>query len=263
MADPGADLPNFRLDGRVAVVTGASLGIGRAIAEAFARAGAHLILAARNEEKLAEVRGAIVDAGGSAETLRTDVTRIADLRALGDLVQRVSGERDADIVLVNNAGFGFTKPAFEVTEEDFDLLTDTHLKGTFFCSQQVGRTMVERGYGKIINLGSAWGVTSAPKKVPYCTAKAGVAHMTRALSSEWAPHGVRVNALAPTATLTEFTADVLERDPERAKTIAARIPLGRFAMPGDHIGAALFLASAASDFVSGHILYVDGGLTAV
>jgi len=252
--------PTFRLDGRVAIVTGASIGIGRAIAEVFALAGAHVVLAARNRERLEAVKAAIAAAGGSAEHLQIDVTRLDHLKALGARARELASERDADLVLVNNAGFGFTKPALEVTEQDFDLITRTHLKGTFFCCQEVGRTMLERGYGKIINLGSAWGESTDAKKAPYCMAKAGIAHLSRALSTEWAPLGVRINTLAPTGTLTEFTAEVMSRMPERMAGITARIPLGRFAVPSDHLGAALFLASPASDFVTGHTLYVDGGL---
>ena len=255
-------LPSFRLDGRIAIVTGAGIGIGRAIAEAFAAAGAHLLLAGRTEARLADLKAVIEADGGRADVLRTDVTRLADVRALGEVARTLATSLDRHLVLVNNAGFGFTKPALEVSEQDWDALIDTHLKGTFFCCQQVGRTMLERGYGKIINMSSAWAASTDANKAPYCAAKAGISHMTAALSTEWAPRGVRVNALAPTATLTEFTANVMASNPERAERLRSRIKLGRFAMPADHIGAALFLASEASDFVTGHTLFTDGGLTA-
>ena len=164
--------------------------------------------------------------------------------------------------MVNNAGFGFTKPVLEVTQEDFDLITSTHLRGTFFCCQKIGEIMLERGYGKIINLGSTWGYTTDAKKAPYCMAKAGIAHMSRAISTEWAPNGIRINTLAPTGTVTEFTQKTWESMPERAKGILSRIKLGRFAYPSDHLGAAIFLASSASDFITGQTIYVDGGFTA-
>jgi NAD(P)-dependent dehydrogenase (short-subunit alcohol dehydrogenase family) len=260
-ANDQISIPDYSLNGRVAIITGASIGIGRAIAEVYALAGAHVILAARNEERLAEVNEAIKKAGGSAEFMRCDVTRLDDIAALALRANDVATARNADMILVNNAGFGFTKPALEVSEEDFDLITATHLKGTFFCCQHIGRAMIERGYGKIINLGSAWGESTDAKKAPYCMAKAAVAHLTRALSTEWAPLGVRLNTLAPTGTLTAFTAEVMSRMPERMEGIIRRISLGRMAVPSDHLGAALFLASPASDFITAQTLYVDGGLT--
>ena len=256
------NIPSFRLDGRFAVITGASEGIGWTLAQAFARSGAKLLLAARRQERLDELAALVESEGGSAATLRTDVTDIGDLKRLGDKAAELSADGELPMILINNAGFGFTKLVEDVGEEDWDRLIDTHLKGTFFACQQVGRTMVERGYGKIINLGSAWGVTSDAGKVPYCTAKAGIAHMTEALATEWGRHGVRVNTLAPTATLTDFTANTMKQRPDRAERIVSRIKLGRFAEPRDLVGAALFLASEASDFVTGHTLYVDGGLTA-
>lgn len=258
----GGNVPSFRLDGRLAIITGASEGIGWNLARAFARSGASLLLAARRKERLDELAGLIVAEGGSANTLVTDVTRISDLQRLGETAAELSADGVKPMVLVNNAGFGFTKLVEEIGEEDWDRLIDTHMKGTFFACQQIGRTMVERGYGKIINLGSAWGVTSDVGKVPYCAAKAGIAHMSEALATEWGPHGVRVNTLAPTATLTDFVQNSMQQRPDRAERIVSRIKLGRFAEPNDLVGAALFLASEASDFVTGHTLYVDGGLTA-
>jgi 2-deoxy-D-gluconate 3-dehydrogenase len=255
-------VPSFRLDGRFAVITGASEGIGWAFARAFARSGARLLVAARRQDRLKELAGLIAAEGGHADTLATDVTRIADLRRLGDKVAELSADGAMPLILVNNAGFGFTKLVGDVGEDDWSRLIDTHLKGTFFACQQIGGVMVERGYGKIINLGSAWGETSDVGKVPYCTAKAGIAHMSRALATEWGRHGVRVNTLAPTATLTDFTANTMQKRPDRAERIVSRIKLGRFAEPRDLVGGALFLASEASDFITGHTLYVDGGLTA-
>jgi NAD(P)-dependent dehydrogenase (short-subunit alcohol dehydrogenase family) len=256
------NIPSFRLDGRFAVITGASEGIGWTLAQAFARSGAKLLLAARRQERLDELAALVESEGGSAATLRTDVTNIDDLKRLGDRAAELSADGELPMILINNAGFGFTKLVEDVGEEEWDRLIDTHLKGTFFACQQIGRTMIARGYGKIINLGSAWGVTSDAGKVPYCTAKAGIAHMTEALATEWGRHGVRVNTLAPTATLTDFTANTMKQRPDRAERIVSRIKLGRFAEPRDLVGAALFLASEASDFVTGHTLYVDGGLTA-
>lgn len=255
-------VPSFRLDGRFAVITGASEGIGWAFARAFARSGAKVLITARRQERLDELAGLIAADGGSAATIVTDVTKIDDLKRLGDKAAELSSDGALPMILVNNAGFGFTKLVEDVGEDDWNRLIDTHLKGTFFACQQVGRTMVERGYGKIINLGSAWGATSDAGKVPYCTAKAGIAHMSEALATEWGRHGVRVNTIAPTATMTDFTFNTMQNRPDRAERIISRIKLGRFAEIDDLVGAALFLSSEASDFITGHTLYVDGGLTA-
>lgn len=258
--DEAGNVPSFRLDGRFAVITGASEGIGWAFAKAFSRSGAKVLIAARRQEKLDELAALIASEGGSAETCVTDVTRIADLERLGKRAAELSA--GMPMILVNNAGFGFTKLVQDVTEDDWNRLVDTHLKGTFFACQKIGPTMIERGYGKIINLGSAWGATTDVGKVPYCAAKAGIAHMTRALATEWGQHGIRVNTLAPTATLTDFTANTMKTRPDRAERLVSRIKLGRFAEIDDLVGAALFLSSEASDFITGHTLYVDGGLNA-
>jgi NAD(P)-dependent dehydrogenase (short-subunit alcohol dehydrogenase family) len=253
------ELPSFRLDGRLAVVTGASQGIGRALALAYSRAGAEVVLVSRGREKLLEAQRAVEVAGGTAHIICADLSKIDDIRRLEQGVLKLVEGRDLGLVLVNSAGFGFTKPALEVTEEDWDKVLDVHSKGTFFCCQVFGRRMIERGYGKIINLSSTWSASTDVGKSVYGIAKAGVSYLTAALSTEWAPLGVRVNAIAPTSTLTENTSLAFREDPARAERLRSRIKLGRFAEPSDLVGAALFLASPASDFISGHTLFVDGG----
>ncbi len=252
-------LPSFRLDGRLAVITGASDGIGRTFALAYARAGAEVVLVSRTREKLLEAQQAIEAAGGRAHILRADVSKIADIRSIEQEVSRLIKDRELSLVLVNCAGFGFTKPALEITEEDWDQILDVHAKGTFFCCQFLGKLMIERGYGKIINLSSTWSVSTDQGKCVYGIAKAGVSYLTAALSTEWAPLGVRVNAIAPTSTLTESTSRTFRENEARAQKLLSRIRLGRFAEPSDLVGAAIFLASPASDFVTGHTLFVDGG----
>jgi len=254
-----AELPSFRLDGRLAIVTGASQGIGRAFALAYSRAGAEVVIVSRGREKLLEAQRAVESAGGRAHVICADVGKIEDIRRMEQGVLKLVEGRDLDLVLVNSAGFGFTKPALEVTEEDWDRVFDTHAKGTFFCCQAFGRRMIERGYGKIINLSSTWSSSTDMGKSVYGAAKAGISYLTAALSTEWAPLGVRVNAIAPTSTLTDSTSLAFQENPERAERLRSRIKLGRFAEPSDLVGAALFLASPASDFVSGHTLFVDGG----
>jgi NAD(P)-dependent dehydrogenase (short-subunit alcohol dehydrogenase family) len=255
----GDELPSFRLDGRLAIVTGASQGIGRAFALAYSRAGAEVVLVSRNREQLLEVQRAVEAAGGRAHVIRADLSKIEDIRSLEQHVSKLIEGRNLALVLVNCAGFGFTKPALEVSEEDWDRVLDLHAKGTFFCCQVFGRRMIDRGYGKIINLSSTWSASTDLGKSVYGLAKAGVSYLTAALSTEWAPLGVRVNAIAPTATLTESTSLAFQENQGRAERLRSRIKLGRFAEPSDLVGAALFLASPASDFITGHTLFVDGG----
>jgi NAD(P)-dependent dehydrogenase (short-subunit alcohol dehydrogenase family) len=257
------DLPSFRLDGRLAVITGASDGIGRAFALAYARSGAEVVLVSRTREKLLEVERMIEAAGARAHVIRADVSQVNDIRLMEQKVARLinsnsKGKHQA-LVLVNCAGFGFTKPALDITEEDWDQTLDVHVKGTFFCSQYLGKLMIERGYGKIINLSSTWSASTDMGKSVYGVAKAGVSYLTAALSTEWAPLGVRVNAIAPTSTLTESTSRSFRENEARAQKLLSRIKLGRFAQPSDLVGAAVFLASPASDFITGHTLFVDGG----
>lgn len=243
------------------MITGASDGIGRAFALAYARSGTELLLVSRRLEKLREVRSSIEAAGGCADVLSADVSNMDDIRKIEQEAARLmkGGKSDRGLVLVNCAGFGFTKPALDTTEEDWDRLVDTHLKGTFFCCQALGSLMIERGYGKVINLSSTWSASTDMGKSVYGAAKAGVSYLTAALSTEWAPLGVRVNAIAPTSTLTENTARSFRENEARAQRLLSKIKLGRFAEPSDLVGAAIFLASPASDFITGHTLFVDGG----
>jgi 2-deoxy-D-gluconate 3-dehydrogenase len=261
--DDGTDDPlaSFRLDDRLIVVTGASRGIGRYLAEGYARAGALVVLASRRADKLAEVQGSIAAHGGRAEVVPADVSRLDDVAALADAVGKLLRRDERRIVLVNNAGLGFTKAALEVDEADWERVFEAQVKGTFFCAQRIGALMLERGYGKIINMSSTWAVRSEAGKSVYCAAKAAISQLTAALSTEWAPRGVRVNALAPATTMTDAGRARMDADPARAALLMSRIRLGRFAEPSDLLGAAVFLASAASDFVTGQTLFVDGGFT--
>lgn len=218
-----------------------------------------MVLVSRSRARLVEVQHEVEARGGVARVVSADLSRMEDIRSLPKRVDEFIGDRNLAIVLVNNAGFGFTKPALDVTEDDWDRLLDLQAKGTFFCSQSFGRMMIERGYGKIINLSSTWSASTDTGKCVYGLAKAAVSYMTAALSTEWAPLGVRVNALAPTTTLSDNTKRTLEENPARAAGLLSRIKLGRFAEPADLVGSALFLASPASDFITGQTLFVDGG----
>ena len=254
-------LAAFRLDDRLIVVTGASQGIGRFLAENFARLGAVVVLASRRADRLAEVRKAIAARGGRAEAVPTDVSRIDDIERLAAAVCGLAQGDTQRIVLVNNAGLGFTKPALDIDVREWASVFEDQVRGTFFCSQRIGALMLERGYGKIINMSSTWAVRSEPGKSVYGAAKAAISQLTAALSTEWAPRGVRVNALAPATTMTEAGRARMAANPARAALLLSRIRLGRFEEPSDLLGAAIFLASGASDFVTGQTLFVDGGFT--
>jgi len=250
---------SFSLDGRVAVITGASEGIGRAFALAYAQAGAEVILVSRRREKLVEVQRLVEAADGKAHVICADLSRLDDIRSLSASVGDLLRGRDERLVLINNAGFAFTKPALDVTEEDWYRVFDLHAKGAFFCSQLIAKLMISRKYGKIINLSSTWSASTDMGKAIYGAAKVSVTYLTAALSTEWAPLGVRVNAIAPCATLSENTRMHMQQDPARTERLLGRIKLGRFPEPADLIGAAIFLGSSASDFITGQTLFVDGG----
>jgi 2-deoxy-D-gluconate 3-dehydrogenase len=247
----------FSLADKVAVVTGASEGIGEALALGLAEAGAEIIICSRREAKLKQVQAQIQQKGRRAEVFALDVRRLDQIQQLRDFALEGFGKVD---ILVNNAAFTVTKPAWEVTEEEWDVMTDTGFKGLFFCCQVIGSIMRQRGYGKIINLSSTFSRSIIKGRSVYGGIKAGVSHLTEALALEWASDGIRVNALAPTAVLTPSRQETLKG--EVLQRILSRIPLGRLATPEDLVSAAVYLASPASDFVTGHTLFVDGGWVA-
>jgi len=247
----------FSLSDKVAVVTGASEGIGEALALGLAEAGAEIIICSRREEKLKQVQAQIQQKGRRAEVFMLDVRRLDQIQRLRDFALERFGKVD---ILVNNAAFTVTKPAWEVTEEEWDVMTDTGFKGLFFCCQVIGSIMRQRGYGKIINLSSTFSRSIIKGRSVYGGIKAGVSHLTEALALEWASDGIRVNALAPTAVLTPSRQETLKG--EVLQRILSRIPLGRLATPEDLVSAAIYLSSPASDFVTGHTLFVDGGWVA-
>ncbi len=248
----------FNLKGRVAVVTGASEGIGHDLALGLAQAGADLVVCSRREQKLYELKKEIEKIGQRAEIYVLDVSRLSNIRDLKPFILDRFGKAD---VLVNSAGYLIKRMAWDVTERDWDTMVDTGLKGVFFCCQVVGSIMGDQKYGKIINVSSTYSrcTTSVGLSI-YATIKAGVSHLTEILAVEWAPYGVRVNALAPTATRTPSRNESLQGD--SLKRVIGRIPLGRLGTTEDLIGGAIYLASSASDFVTGHTLFVDGGWVA-
>ncbi len=256
-----AATPSFRVDDRIAIVTGSGSGMGRAFAEALAGAGADVVITELpgREALAAETAGLVQAQGRRALTLCLDVTQVASIRAMVDQVAAEWGQID---ILVNNAGMNIRKWAVDVTEHDWDAVINTDLRGAFFCAQLVGKHMIQRGQGgRIISTASQVGVVGYTERVAYCAAKAGVINMTRVLAIEWARHGITVNAIAPTFVNTPFVAALLQSDEVR-REVLGRIPLGRLAEPEDIVGAVVYLASPAAAMVTGHTLVVDGGWTA-
>ena len=251
-------MQEFRLDGKVALVTGSSRGLGHGIALHLAHAGADLVVTARRLSTLGAVLNAVEASGRRCLALELDVR---DVRSIDAAVTRVRSEFGRIDVLVNNAGINIRGPALDVTEDQWDTVLDTNLKGLFFCCQAVGRHMISLGGGSIINIASTMGLVALENRASYCSSKGGVVLLTKALALEWARHGVRVNAVAPTFVLTDMTVAVLS-EPASKANVLAKIPMGRVGEVDEVSKAVLFLASPASSFTTGVVLPVEGGYLA-
>jgi 2-deoxy-D-gluconate 3-dehydrogenase len=259
-----ADL--FRLDGRIALVTGGANGIGRATCRALSAAGATVIVVDRDEGAANTLAAEIAAGGGSAMALAADISRESEVEAL---MARVAAERGAIEVLVNNAGLAMRKPAVDLALADWDSVVAVNMTGVFLCSRAAARHMIaarqggsEKG-GAIVNTASIMGLSGGGlyPNISYQTTKGAVVNMTRALAVEWAPHNIRVNAVAPTYVRTNFIKPLLEQ-PELVAKIEAMTPLRRLAEPEEVAAAILFLASPAAAMITGHTLPVDGGVLA-
>ncbi len=249
----------FSLDGKTAIVTGGSRGLGRAGALALAASGANVVLVGREEAALNEVKQSI-DANRTKQSEQS-IIAVADVKDPAKMMEVISTTlqrfRTIDILL-NNAGIIRRAPATDFTAHDWYDVIDTNLNAVFSWAQAVGKVMIEQGSGKIINMASLLSFQGGVNVAAYTAAKGGVAQLTKALSNEWAKYGVQVNAIAPGYIETNATA-ALRADTKRKEQILSRIPAGRWGEPEDIQGAILYLASAASDYVSGHVLVVDGG----
>jgi 2-dehydro-3-deoxy-D-gluconate 5-dehydrogenase len=246
-------LDKFHIDGQVAVVTGGTKGLGKAVAIALAEAGADIAVASRNESQ--ELESIITQLGRKYFHVRTDLTQRDQTRSV--IPEIISAMGDVNI-LVNNAGLIKRSSAKNYSETDWDTTLEIDLTAAFLLSQAAGNVMLKKGKGKIINIASVMAFQGGLNVLAYAAAKHGMAGLTKALANDWANKGINVNALAPSFIETDLTRPV-KNDPERAKSITDRTPIGRWGKPDEIAGAALFLASPASDFIHGVVLPVDGG----
>lgn len=247
----------FDLRGRVALVTGTSRGLGQYFARALARAGADLILTSRNRESLVEFEREIGALGRRCVSVSLDVCREESIRTAVAEAESAFGAID---ILVNNAGMNIRKPALEVTWEDWNRILDTNLRGTFFVAQAVAKGMIDRGYGRIVNVGSVTSVAGYAGLGPYGASRGGVRQLTMSLADDWGPYGVTVNCLAPGWFRTEQN-KVMYESKEWLEYLCDRIPLKRPGHPDDLAGPVVFLASEESRYVTGQTLLVDGGIS--
>ncbi|MGC1402148.1 MAG: glucose 1-dehydrogenase [Thermodesulfobacteriota bacterium] len=248
----------FDLTGKVAMVTGSTKGLGETAAMALAKAGADVAVCGRNKANLERVSEAIRALGRKSTGFYLDVTSKESIHNGVRDILNTFGRVD---ILVNNAGVNYRVPVLEYPEDQWDLILDTNLKGYYLVTQAVVPRMIGQGYGKVINVSSIAGQVGVINLLAYASSKGGVNQLTRVMAVEWAKQGVRVNAIAPTYFETELVTQI-RNDPERMKFITERTPMGRFGRLPELEGLVIFLASAASDFITGQIICIDGGWTA-
>ncbi|HVP79663.1 MAG TPA: glucose 1-dehydrogenase [Thermodesulfobacteriota bacterium] len=247
----------FNLTGRAAVVTGASGGIGKAIALALAAHGANVLAAGRNPEKTKQAAAEVAASGRRAVPFILEITSRKSAEEMAAAATAEFGRID---ILVNSAGMNIRNEILSIGDADWDAVLTTNLKGVLYCCQAVGKRMIERSYGKIINISSISSFLGHPARGAYAASKGGLIQLTRVMATEWAPHHIMVNAISPAAVDTPFI-DGLKKDRYRLDRELERIPMARIATPEDVAGAAVFLASGASDFITGQNLFIDGGRT--
>lgn len=256
MSDPQIN-PLFDLSGRVAIVTGTSRGLGQGFALALAKAGADLVLTSRNRDSLAGFEAEIKAVGRRAVSLELDVRDRGSIERMASAAEGTFGQLD---ILVNNAGCNVRKPALDVTWDDWNLILDTNLRGSFFVAQAVARRMIPRQYGRIINIGSVTSVAGYAGLAPYGASRGGIRQLTMSLADDWGPHGITVNCLAPGWFRTEQN-KILYEDKEWVEYLTERIPVKRPGQVHDLDAAVVFLAAESSRYVTGQTLLVDGGIS--
>lgn len=257
MNQPATNPTLFDLSGRVAIVTGASRGLGQTFSRALAHAGADLVLTSRNRASLAAFEAEIKALGRRAISLELDVRDQKSIEAMASAAHDAFGHLD---ILVNNAGCNVRKPAIDVTWDDWNLILDTNLRGSFFVAQAVARHMIPRHYGRIINIGSVTSVAGYAGLAPYGASRGGIRQLTMSLADDWGPHGITVNCLAPGWFRTAQN-KILYEDKEWVDYLCDRIPLKRPGEPQDLESAIVFLAAESSRYITGQTLVVDGGIS--
>ncbi len=247
----------FDLSGQVALVTGASRGLGQYFGRALAKAGADLILTSRRKDDLLPFVAEIESLGRKATPLALDVRNQESILAMAEEAESAVGQVH---ILVNNAGCNVRKPAFEVTWDDWNLILETNLRGSFFVAQQIAKRMATRGYGRIINIGSVTSVAGYAGLAPYGASRGGIRQLTMSLAADWGKHGITVNCLAPGWFQTSQNR-VMYENPGWVDYLIERIPLNRPGAPNDLDGAVVFLASESSRYMTGQTLLIDGGIS--